>query len=137
MADFYLDNDVSLRLAPLLRSVGHRVTTTRELGLSGASDDAQLLTAAWNGWILITHNRRDFMMLHDAWRTWPAAFGLALPPHPGILVLDQALPNVLTNVVSGFLAGMPGESWANDLFWWHRGGNWRRRVVETGWEPYP
>ena len=71
MADFYLDNDVSLRLAPLLRSVGHRVTTTRELGLSAASDDAQLLTAARNGWILITHNRRDFMMLHDAWRTWP------------------------------------------------------------------
>ncbi len=137
MADFYLDNDVSLRLAPLLRSVGHRVTTTRDLGLSGASDDAQLLTAARNGWILITHNRRDFMMLHDAWRTWPAAFGLALPPHPGSLVLDQALPDVLTNIVSGFLAGMPGESWINELFWWRRAGTWRRRIVGTGWEPYP
>ncbi len=136
MADFYLGNDVSLRLAPLLRSVGHRVTTTRDLGLSGASDDAQLLTVARNGWILITHNRRDFITLHDAWRTWPAAFGLALPPHPGILVLDQALPDVLVNVVSVFLTGMAGESWTNELFWWHRAGAWRRRAVGTGWEPH-
>lgn len=90
MADLYLDNDVSLRLAPLLRIAGHEVVTTRGLGVVTATDDAQLLTAAQDGWILVTPNRRDFRLLHDAWRTWAPAFGLALPSHPGILVLDPA-----------------------------------------------
>ncbi|MGH2449075.1 MAG: DUF5615 family PIN-like protein [Chloroflexota bacterium] len=82
MAELYLDNDVSLRLVPLLRAAGHEVTTTRGLGVTAATDDAQLLIAARNGWTLVTSNRRDFRLLHDAWRTWPPAFGLALPPAP-------------------------------------------------------
>ncbi|MGI8827950.1 MAG: DUF5615 family PIN-like protein [Chloroflexota bacterium] len=75
MAELYLDNDVSLRLAPLLRAAGHRVITTRELELADATDDAQLLTAAQQHWILITSNRGDFRLFHDAWRTGQQLLG--------------------------------------------------------------
>ena len=135
MADLYLDNDVSLELAPLLSSAGHRVTTTRDLGLFRATDDAQLLTAARNGWILVTYNRRDFVLLHDAWLTWPAAFGLVLPAHPGILALDPASPETLARAVADFVAATPATALENGLFWWHGRDGWRRRIVGSGWEP--
>jgi hypothetical protein len=90
VADLYLDNDVSLALAPPLRAVGHRVIATRDLGLFRAGDDAQLLTAARNGWVLVTYNRRDFAMLHDVWQTRAVAFGSALPPHKASRSEDMA-----------------------------------------------
>ena len=54
MAAFYLDNDVSLGLAPLLLEQGHDVTSTRDLRLFRAGDVDQLLTAVRNGWVLLT-----------------------------------------------------------------------------------
>lgn len=35
-----------------------------------ASDDAHLSLAARSGWILVTHNAKDFILLHAAWRRW-------------------------------------------------------------------
>lgn len=137
MTDFYLDNDVSLRVAPLLRVAGHRTTATRDLRLTRAADDAQLLTAARNHWVLLTQNRRDFEMLHDAWLTWPEAFGLALPAHSGILTLDHVPPELQAQAVITFLTAIPPESLANASFWWHHRDGWRHRLVGNGWEPYP
>ena len=136
MADLYLDNDVSLALAPPLRVAGHRVTATRDLGLFRAGDDARLLTAARNGWVLVTYNRRDFAMLYDAWRTWAVAFGSALPPHPGILALDHAPPAARAGAVAAIVA-VPGGPLANELLWWHRGRGWSWRLVGVGWATYP
>jgi hypothetical protein len=136
VAELYLDNDVSLRLAPLLRAAGHTVTTTRELGLTAATDDAQLLTAARNGWILATSNRHDFRLLHDAWHTWAAAFGLALPSHPGILVLDPAPPDDQFQALGRLLSDASTQTLAGELFWWHRAEGWRH-LVGTEWNPYP
>jgi hypothetical protein len=137
VANLYLDNDVSYRIAPLLRAAGHRVTTTPNLGLSRATDDAQLLTSARNGWTFVTYNRTDFTMLHAAWLNWPAAFGFAFPPHSGIPVLDPAIPGVLFQVVADFLATTPPELLINGLFWWHHRDGWRRRTISGGWKPLP
>ena len=87
MARLYLDHNVSQRLARLLRT-NHDVVSARDLRLTRLTDDAQLLAAVRDDRLLVTHNRGDFALLHDAWLTWPPAFGLALPPHSGILVLD-------------------------------------------------
>jgi hypothetical protein len=118
MADLHLDNNVSLLLAQILRDAGHSVAAARDLGLAAATDDTQLLVAAQSGRILVTHNRKDFMLLHDAWRTWPRAFGLALPAHPGILALDQAPPTVLSRAIEELLVPAPPESFAcfNEMF---------------------
>ena len=95
-----------------------------------------MLTTVRLGRVFVTHNRTDFKMLHDAWVTWPAAFGLALPPHPGILALDAAPYQVLARAIAGFLDGMPTERLANAMFWWHRRGGWDRSILGGPWEPY-
>jgi hypothetical protein len=137
VADFHLDSDVSLLLAPLLRSAGHTVVAARDLGLAAATDDAQFVAAVHPGRILVTHNRRDFTLLHDAWRTWPAAFGLALPPHPGILALDHGPPSPLLGVIDELLVATSPASRLNEMFWWRTHGGWNRRIVGTGWTPLP
>ena len=124
MAAFYLDNDVSHVLTALLQSAGHHVTTTRDLGQYRAGDDAQLLTAMRNGWVLVTLNRGDFTMLHDAWLTWPAAFGLALPPHEGILMLDHAKPDRQFSALQTLLAATVSGRWTNGLLWWDARAGW-------------
>ena len=93
MAAFYVDNDVPLALARELRALNHRVATTRGRGQQRAGDDQQLLTAAQHNEILITCNRNDFFLLHDAWTRWPPAWGLtSWPHHHGILVIPQDWP---------------------------------------------
>ena len=137
MASLYLDHNISLRLALPLRAAGHDVVTARDLGLTRLTDDAKLLSAVRVGRVLVTHNRRDFTLLHDAWLIWPAAFGLALPPHPGILVLDPAPRELLSAVLGAVLAAMPPTGLANGLNWWHGRQGWRWRIIGTRWEPYP
>ena len=84
MASFYLDHDVSARLKQALEVLGHDVITTRSLGDQRANDAQQLFTAAHNWRLLVTHNRADFELLHQAWCLWPAPL-----PHAGILVIPQ------------------------------------------------
>lgn len=51
----------------------------------------QLLFAADRGLTVITHNRRDFVLLHDAWLTWAHEWQ-ANRRHSGIFILDHVLP---------------------------------------------
>lgn len=59
----YLDEDVDVLLARLLRARGYAVTTTQEAGNLGTSDDQQLAYARAHGMALLTHNRADFERL--------------------------------------------------------------------------
>jgi hypothetical protein len=86
VAALYSDYDVAYGTSLALRSLGHLVVTTRDVGQDAATDDRQLLIAATNGWVLITHNTDDFVLLHRAWQSWTAAWGVAAV-HSGILVL--------------------------------------------------
>jgi Domain of unknown function (DUF5615) len=101
----------------LLGREGHDVVSARDLSSERLPDDAQLLATVRSDRVFVTHNRADFKLLHDAWLTWPAAFGLALPSHPGILVLDSAPPATLAQVLTTFLAGLPPERLANSYPW--------------------
>jgi hypothetical protein len=133
VVDFHLDSDVSLRLVPLLQNAGHTVATARDPAHASATDDAQFLAAVQNGRLLVTHNRRDFALLHGAWRTWPAAFGLALPTHPGILALDHGPPGRICEAIEEILASTAPSTRSNEMFWWRARGGWDRRTVGTGW----
>lgn len=68
MAHLYFDNDISHRLVPELEAAGHMVLTARDRGLAEADDNAQFLAAVRVSRVLVTHNRKDFTLLHDAWR---------------------------------------------------------------------
>jgi hypothetical protein len=137
LARLYLDHNVSLRAVPAILADGHDVVSTHDLGAALRPDDAQLLFAAQDGRIVVTLDRHDLTMLHDAWLSWPRAYDLALPPHSGILVVDSTNADNLARTIVAFLAASSSEQLANGLFWWHHLDGWRRRVATAAWEPHP
>ena len=125
MASFYTDHDVSLRVASLLRQLGHTALTARDLGLERAGDDEHLLTAAQRGWILVTHNRQHFCLLHDAWRHWLPVWGV-FAIHAGILIPPQGLPDRTVQLLTDFLtSGLP---LSNEMCLWRTASGWTRRL---------
>lgn len=124
MAAFYLDHDVDVVLADLLRARGHQATTVRDLGLERASDAEHLLLAAQRGWLFVTRNGGHFLVLHQAWRLWSAAWNVPLR-HAGILIIPHGRIRELAFHIAEFpRMDLPV---ANALYEWH----WQR-----GWLPY-
>ena len=74
MAGFYTNENIALQVVMELRRLGHDVLTSREAGKANtAVPDAEVLAfAATNGRILLSHNRRHFLQLHQR-RTLPHA----------------------------------------------------------------
>jgi predicted nuclease of predicted toxin-antitoxin system len=61
--ELYLDEDVSVLVAELLRSHGFDVLTALEAGQLGKSDEEQLAYAVSQSRALVSHNRSDFEAL--------------------------------------------------------------------------
>lgn len=61
----YLDEDVSVFVAQLLRPHGFDVLTTRDAQNLSRSDAAQLQFAAAHQHTILTHNRCDYERLHE------------------------------------------------------------------------
>jgi predicted nuclease of predicted toxin-antitoxin system len=78
----YLDEDVSVLVADLLRSRGYEADTTADAGNRGLSDEQQLQFATSRGLTVLTHNRNDFLALAEAWR-------VAGKPHGGIVIATR------------------------------------------------
>lgn len=89
MASFYLDHNFPIQVAAELQQLGHQATTARDLGAESEPDYQQLLTAVQHAWILVTHNWKDFRLLHGAWMLWSQAWAVQAH-HTGVLVLAQA-----------------------------------------------
>ncbi len=58
--ELYLDEDVDVLVAELLRGRGFDVLTTRQADCLGESDEEQLAFAVRHERKLVTHNRADF-----------------------------------------------------------------------------
>jgi uncharacterized protein DUF5615 len=85
----YLDECVSKRLVIRLHWRGFRVTTAGEVGLLQASDDIQFAYAAQHSLLLITHNRRHFIALHNQYlHDGQMHHGLLVLPLTPVQVLD-------------------------------------------------
>lgn len=65
--ELYLDEDVSVLVADLVRARGFRAITTREAGQLHASDADQLTYAVSQQKTFLTHNRADFEALAQAY----------------------------------------------------------------------
>ncbi|MGD9894165.1 MAG: DUF5615 family PIN-like protein [Dehalococcoidia bacterium] len=127
MASFYLDHNVAVNIAFLLRAINHAGTTANEAGLGSTHDDEHLLFAAQHGLTLVTHNRTDFVLLHGAWRRWGVAWN-ASQSHAGVLIVPQpplATNNQIAQELDGFLAGEP--SLTNELYQWRPSSGWQRQ----------
>ncbi len=126
MASLYLDHDVAERLVPSLAVRGHMVRHARDEGQARAGDEVILLYAARRGWILVTHNRADFRLLHAAWQCWRAAWRIT-EQHAGILIIEQRPTDELEPVRDRLLRAAPPL--AGTLYAWTRTNGWRRQVV--------
>lgn len=85
---FYADHNVAFQLVQLIQARGYDITYAREQGLASASDAAHLLHAATHDRVLLTHNERDFLLLHQAWVLWSRSWNIS-PRHAGVLMLPQ------------------------------------------------
>lgn len=118
MGSLHLDNDVAAELQVLLQRNGHDVTAAEPAGLAYAGDEEQLLFAAQNHRILVTHNTKDFVLLHRAWLRWTRAWEIP-DQHSGILVIAQVKPrerSILAQAVMSLLSA--NSSRPNELWQW-------------------
>jgi len=122
---FYFDQNVAVQVATQLRYYGHHATTARDEGQTGVGDDRHLLMASLRGWTLVTHDRNDFSLLHDAWRRWSVAWQVTpLPQHAGVLVIPQgrwSAAEAARELDSFVRAGHPRT---NELYHWQPGPGW-------------
>lgn len=135
------DENFSRPLANFLRGRGHDLDLTGDLGLHRATDGKVLLTAASLGRVLLTHNERDFALLHDAWLRWTAEWSIA-PNHPGIIILPQAQRWEWARSaaeIEELLTDTPGEPagtrLANRLWAWRASRGWAEFVDLNRWRP--
>lgn len=68
--ELYLDEDVHVVIADLLRGRGFSATTAREEGQLARSDEEQLAYAVSQRKTLLTHNRRDLKPLPKSMPVW-------------------------------------------------------------------
>ena len=109
-AEVYLDEDVSVVVADMLKARGFSVMATRDAGRLGATDIEQLEYAARHGKTLVTHNRVDFEELHRLYlaqgrENW------------GIIVLGRHRPAILTASLLKLLNRFTADEFRNQLFY--------------------
>jgi predicted nuclease of predicted toxin-antitoxin system len=80
MASFYTNENFPIKVAQYLREMGHDVLTSHEAGKANQRipDEEVLAFATEMGQVLLTLNRRDFIVLHTA-----------SAKHEGIVVCTQ------------------------------------------------
>lgn len=108
MAKLYLDEDVNILLASLLRSRNIDVVTTLEANRLGASDTDQLTFASSLQAAIVTHNRVDF---EELFREYLAEG----KNHWGIVVLVRRNVHMMTERLVRF--GISSEDTENRLFY--------------------
>lgn len=125
MATFYADENISSQLNDALRALGHTVFATFEEGRSGATDGSQLLFAAEREWIILTHNRADFILLQDAWHLWAHAWRID-PKHTGIVIVEPTHASRYPEMAILINDIHQQNTLTNTLFAWKRTAGWER-----------
>ena len=107
-AELYLDEDVDVLVAEVVRARGFAATTTVEAGNLGAPDADQLEYAASRQLTFVTHNREDFKVLHEH-------FLSAGRHHYGIVVSVRRSPIEITRRLLVILNSLTADELENQI----------------------
>jgi uncharacterized membrane protein YgaE (UPF0421/DUF939 family) len=104
----YLDEDVDVMIATLLRARGFSVTSALDAGNLGKSDAQQLEYAAEHHTALLTHNRNHFLALSESYYTQNRT-------HWGVLIARRRLPNEITRRLLEVLEHVTADEMMNQI----------------------
>jgi hypothetical protein len=99
--ELYLDEDVSVLVAKLLRAKGFVVTTARDARQLGHGDAEQLAYAVSQSKTLLSHNRPDFEALaHEYYTSGRTHFGIVIAVRHSPYEVVRRLYSLLNNVTA-------------------------------------
>ncbi len=104
----YLDEDVDVLIADLVKAYGFEATTTRQAEQLGKSDEDQLTYAVDNGMTLLTHNRVHFERLATTYFNQGK-------DHRGIIIAVQRSPYEITQRLLKILNHLKPDEMKNQL----------------------
>lgn len=106
----YLDEDVNVLIAKLVRLQNFRVLTATEANRRGKSDAEQLAFAAENGYAILTHNRRDFEELAQV-------YFMNNQMHGGIIVSVRRPPPKIVEKLLDILDDFTADEMINQIIY--------------------
>lgn len=104
----YLDEDVPVQLAKAMRQRGMDVLTTQEAQMLETSDEQQLAYAITQQRALLTHNKRDFVIIHKTYLNDGKE-------HYEIIVADRNTIGQLLRMISKLCFTLSSEDMRNRL----------------------
>jgi len=106
--ELYLDEDVDVLIADLLRARGFKAITTQEAAQLGSNDENQLAYAVKEQKTFLTHNRNDFERLAEAYLA-------SDKEHHGIIIAVRRQPYDITHRVLTILNHVTVDEMKNQL----------------------
>lgn len=106
----YLDENIHVAVAEIVRSRGLKAVTSLEAGNNGKSDPEQLEYAAANGFALLTHNRVDFEQLAQE-------YFAAEKSHYGIIISVYYPPNTIAQRLFRILNNVTADEMVNQVYY--------------------
>ncbi len=109
-ARLYLDEDIDIVIADLIRSRNFEVTTTNDVGRKGKSDPEQLDYAVSREYVIVTHNRVDFERLAQQYFAENRI-------HYGIIIAVQRLPGDVAKRLAEKLNDFTADEMKNQIIY--------------------